>query len=100
MRVWIWHNGEHEETLALVRGFLSHPRVFQFHHSPDNKGLNEPTKWLWRRAEGDYLSKVDDDCMVPRGWPRILRQAHEDVPEFGVIACWHFPPEENRKTFF
>ncbi|MBN1806110.1 MAG: glycosyltransferase family 2 protein [Sedimentisphaerales bacterium] len=94
MRVWVWHNGSDEETLGIVKSFRNHPRFFKFHHSIENKKLNEPTNWLWTHAKGDFFGKVDDDCLMPMGWANKLRQAHVDVPEFGVLGCWHFPEED------
>jgi GT2 family glycosyltransferase len=94
MRVWLWHNGEHEETLALVRSFLTHPNIYRFHHSIENKKLREPTNWLWLASDATYVSKVDDDCLVPVEWTRTLVKAHEDVPEFGVLGCWRFREED------
>ncbi len=93
-RVWLWHNGTDEGTLEVVRGFLDHPRIHKFHHSEENKRLRDPTNWLWENAKGDYLSKVDDDCLVPEGWLATLRQAHEDASEFGILGCWRFMPED------
>jgi glycosyltransferase involved in cell wall biosynthesis len=93
-RVWLWHNGDHGETLDLVRQFADHPRVHEFHHSKENRKLRDPTNWLWENAKGDYLSKVDDDCLMPSGWLDTLRTVHQDVPQLGVISCWHFPPED------
>jgi GT2 family glycosyltransferase len=89
MRVWLWHNGEHDETLEVVKSLADHARVHECYHSKENKKLREPTNWLWQNAAGAYLGKVDDDCLVPRGWANTLRGAHGDVPELGVIACWH-----------
>jgi hypothetical protein len=97
MRVWLWHNGDHAETLALVRSHLDHPRVAGFHHSLDNtgrRGLWKPTNWLFEQASGAYVSKVDDDCLMPEGWADVLRTAHGDVPELGAIGCWRFRPED------
>jgi hypothetical protein len=94
MRVWLWHNGEHEETLQVARSFADHPRVHRFHHSVENRKLREPTNWLWANAEGGFLSKVDDDCLVSPGWAPTLRQALLDVPKLGVIGCWRFQPED------
>ncbi len=94
MRVWIWHNGGHAETLDVARSFASHPRVHRFHESTENLGLREPTNWLWREATGSYLSKVDDDCLLPDGWAQRLRSAHEDEPRFGILGCWRFCPED------
>lgn len=94
MRVWLWHNGDHSETLELVKSLADHPRVYKFHHSRENKKLWEPTNWFWSNAKGGYLGKVDDDCIVPEGWAQKLRKAHQDVSEFGVIGCWHYPSED------
>ena len=94
VRVWLWHNGEHGETLDIAKSLADHPRVHEFHHSKENKRLREPTNWLWQNAKGAYLSKVDDDCLLPPGWAQRLRAAHHDVPELGAIACWHLHPDD------
>lgn len=95
MRVWLWHNGSHEETLAVVSELAKHPAVHKFHHSVDNRRLREPTNWLYRESRGGYVSKVDDDCLVPDGWARTLRAAHQANERLGVIACWHFHPMDS-----
>jgi len=94
MRVWIWHNGNHAPTLAVVKELSTHPRVFKFHHSEQNTRLRAPTNWLWSQATGDFVCKVDDDCMMPDDWGNILRKAHADNPKFGAIGCWRFPDED------
>lgn len=93
-RVWVWHNGNHKETLEVVRSFLGHRALYQFHHSPMNQKLRLPTNWFWNQSDGKYLGKVDDDCFAPEGWVETLRRAHEDVGEFGVIGCWGFMEED------
>lgn len=90
VRVWLWQNGDHKETVELVREMASHPRVGRLHHSRENQMLRGPTNWFWRNADGQLLGKVDDDCLVPHGWIDALRQAHQDVPELGVVSCWPF----------
>ena len=103
MRVWVWHNGNDPDTLTVVESLLGHPRFHRFHHSPENMLVRRPTNWLFKEASGELLSVVADDCVVSDGWAHTLRQAHEDVAEFGVIACWHFhrtdfiPELANRK---
>jgi hypothetical protein len=92
--VWVWQNGDDVETLEVVKSMRQHPRLHEFYHSHENKKLREPTNWLWSLAKGAYLSKVDDDCIVPHGWIDTLRRAHEDVAEFGIISCWHFREED------
>jgi hypothetical protein len=94
MKVWVWHNGTHQPTIDVVRSFQSHPRFDRFHHSPENVELREPTNWLWTNSRAAYVSKVDDDCLLPDGWAQKLIKAHEDVPSFGVVGCWRFFDED------
>ncbi len=94
MRVWVWHNGNDEQTLAVARELSDHPRVHRFHHSPENKRLREPTNWLWGGADGDFLCKVDDDCLMPWNWADKHRQAHADVQQIGVLGSWRFHDED------
>ena len=68
LRVWLWHNGAHEETLSVVREHLDHPCVWKFHHSRENAKLRDPTNWILQEGDSEYVSKVDDDCLVPEGW--------------------------------
>lgn len=89
-RVWVWHNGQDAETLAVVEELRDAVGIHRFHHSPENMGLRAPTNWLWSEARGSYLAKVDDDCIVPENWTEHLRRAHEAVAEFGIIGCWRF----------
>jgi glycosyltransferase involved in cell wall biosynthesis len=91
-RVWLWQNGDDPETLAVVEGFKS--RLHRYHHSRENARLTLPTNWLYGNARGAYLSKVDDDCIVPEQWDVKLAQAHQDEPRFGVLGCWRFPDED------
>lgn len=94
MRVWIWHNGTHAETLASVTELSKHPRVHKFHHSVENTRLRAPTNWLWTQSTGEFVCKVDDDCLMPDNWGSILRQAHADNQQFGAIGCWRFFPAD------
>ena len=94
MRVWLWHNGDHAETLDVVREFARHPGVYRFHHSAENVRLWAPTNWLLQNAEGDYLSKVDDDNVLPLDWAKRLREAHRAYDRFGVLGCWRFQSED------
>jgi glycosyltransferase involved in cell wall biosynthesis len=94
MRVWLWHNGDHAETLEIVKTLADHPRVHEFHHSKENKKLREPTNWLWQNSHGRLLGKVDDDCLVPPGWVETLRRAHCVASDVGIVSCWHFREED------
>ncbi|RZU98356.1 glycosyltransferase [Spiribacter vilamensis] len=94
MRVWLWHNGTDPETLAVVHDLKDHPSVHSLQVCEENKKLREPTNWFWANADGDYLSKVDDDCLLPEGWGASLRHALDDAPSLGLVACWRFYDED------
>src|SRR5690606_29463184 len=93
-RVWLWHNGDDEETLAAVRAHVEDARVHRFHHSRENVRLSPPTNWLWENADGGYVSKVDDDCLPAQGWIQQLRAMHEANPQLGAVGCWRFLEED------
>ena len=93
-RVWLWHNGDDEETLSVVRTYVDDARVHRFHHSRENVRLRPPTNWLWQEGDGHFVSKVDDDCLPEHGWIQRLRHAHAENPFFGVVGCWRFRDED------
>lgn len=92
-RAWVWQNESHPETSKIIAHHKSHPRFYRFHHSARNRYLAAPTNWLWTHSEGRLLGKVDDDCLVPDGWIQDLAAAHQH-PRIGIIAAWHFLPED------
>lgn len=89
-RIWLWQNGDDEATLSVVEEYSADPRVYRFHHSRENVRLGPPTAWLFDESQGTYLSKVDDDCLVPEGWLERLRACHSANPHLGVVGCWRF----------
>lgn len=93
-RVWLWHNGDDEETLEVVRSYSRDSRVARFHHSRENVKLRSPTNWLFSESCADLVSKVDDDCLVSHGWVERIAAAHRDNPEFGVVGSWRHPDED------
>ena len=64
--------------------------VFSRHNVGQTAALNE----IWSCSNADLLGKLDNDCIVPPGWTRTLARAHQDVDRLGVVACWHFFPED------
>ena len=94
MRVWVWHNGDHQPTRDVVKSAASHPRMYRVHYNAENVGIRDATNWFFRESSAAYLSKVDDDCLVPERWGQTLIKAHESNPQLGVISCWHFLDED------
>lgn len=95
-RVWLWHNGDDEATLAALDRYRDHPKVARFHHSRENVRLRTPTRWLWEHSHATFVSKVDDDCRVSPGWIDTFAAAHEANPEFGVVCSWRHPEQDFR----
>lgn len=95
-RVWLWHNGDDEATLDYLHTVINDPRIERFHHSRENVKLREPTRWLWANSRAEFVSKVDDDCLVSRCWIDIFSSAHRANPTFGVVGSWRHPEEDFR----
>jgi len=67
MRVWVWHNGNDQDTLDVVASMRGHARFHEFYHCPENQRIRAPINWLFQNATGDLLSLVNDDCVVSPG---------------------------------
>jgi hypothetical protein len=61
--------------------------------SPVNVSPYEVLNRFIDESKADLVGFVAEDLLVSPGWVRTLCKAHEDVPEFGRIACWHLIPE-------
>ena len=85
----IWDNGSTDGTREFIRQ-VSDPRVVEVVLSDENKGQAYVTNKIWEDSEADLVGKVDNDCVVTPGWTRPLARAHADLPELGVVGCWHF----------
>ena len=94
VRIWIWQNGPHKETLEVVRRFKEHPAVHRYHEEPENAGLYPAVAWVLGEGRGRFVSKVDDDCLLPPDWVSRLVDLHDRNPEVGVLGCWRFQEED------
>lgn len=95
-RVWLWQNGSDHATIDVVASYLRHPRVHHYFHSPVNRMLRDPTNWFLESTQGEFLAKVDDDCLMPDGWHQRLREVHAAVPKAGILGSWPFRGEDLR----
>lgn len=93
-RVWLWHNGNDKETLEVTQSYASDPRVARFYHSRENVRLTSPTNWMWSQSNAEFVSKVDDDCIVSDGWIDTFENACTANQDFGVVGSWRHPPED------
>jgi glycosyltransferase involved in cell wall biosynthesis len=99
-QIVVWDNASDEETRSVIRKYESHPRIDRIIFNPTNEKLRGPTNWFFENyRHADFLGKVDDDCLVPARWCENLQHAHLDIPEAGILGCWHYLPEDfNEET--
>ncbi len=90
----IWDNASTDGTVEYLKNEVSDPRIADIVFSRENVGQTAAVNEIWGRSKADLLGKLDNDCMVTAGWTRTLAQAHRDIERLGVVACWHFFPED------
>lgn len=94
-RITVWDNASGPEMRDLLNTFASHPRIEQIIFNPTNDKLRGPTNWFWENSrDAEFLSKVDDDGLMPDRWVETLEQVHRDLPQAGVLGTWRFPDED------
>ncbi|MFC2170384.1 glycosyltransferase [Calditrichota bacterium] len=89
-------NGSNDGTPGYLKDMQSlYPEIIKsLTLNETNRGLPQPTNEFWRSVKTDFIGKVDNDTIVPPGWLQKLVEAHEQVPEIGVVAAYHFPLNE------
>jgi len=86
--LWIWDNNSTDGTVEYLKEIKdSRTRVI---FSSENVGLvspmNEFFKWY---SKAKYVSKVDNDTIVPKGWLTKLKHVMDSLPLF-VIQSDHY----------
>ena len=88
----IWDNGSTDGTKEFLAS-IDDPRIISKVFSSENvKGISVLNK-VFFNSSADLVGLIADDLLVTPGWTRPIAQAHADVPEFGMIACWHLGAE-------
>ena len=90
----IWDNASTDGTVDYLRKEVSDPRIADIVLCKENAGQTAAVNEIWGRSKADLLGKLDNDCLVPAGWTRTLAQAHQDIERLGVVACWHYFPDD------
>jgi GT2 family glycosyltransferase len=87
----IWDNGSSDGTQDYLKTVRDR-RIVKMVFSEKNLGQTYVTNKIWSETDAELVGKVDNDCLVTTGWTRILAKAHQDLPQLGVVGCWHFFP--------
>jgi glycosyltransferase involved in cell wall biosynthesis len=90
----IWDNGSTDGTVEYLKNEVSDSRISDVIFSKENIGQTEAANRVWSRSKAELLGKLDNDCLVSGGWMGKLAQAHADIDNLGVVACWHFRSED------
>ena len=87
--LYIWDNSSSDDTPKYLKT-LSDSRIKNVILSKRNVGQIEAVNAIWSHSKDQLLGKLDNDCIVTPGWTKMLAQAHSDIENLGVVACWHY----------
>lgn len=90
----IWDNASSDGTVEYLKNEVNNERICDMVFSRENIGQTAAVNEIWSNSKADLLGKLDNDCLVTCGWTRKLAQAHNDIDNLGVVACWHFSPDD------
>ncbi len=88
----IWDNGSTDGTREFLDS-IQDKRIIKKVLSHENIGAIPAINHVFFNSSADLVGAVADDLLVTPGWTHTIAQAHADVPEFGMIACWHLGEE-------
>lgn len=95
LKITIWDNGSNDRLINVLNKYENNESIERIIFNEKNDKLFKSTNWFWEKnQDADLLGKVDDDCIVPKDWCSILENAHRSIPNAGILASWHFMPED------
>lgn len=90
----IWDNASADGTVDYLKNEVNDPRIVEVISCEENAGQIVAANEVWGRSKADLVGKLDNDCLVTPGWTRTLAEAHRDMENLGVVACWHYFPDD------
>ncbi|MBW8041257.1 MAG: glycosyltransferase family 2 protein [Planctomycetes bacterium] len=88
----IWDNASTDGTQEFLSS-VDDPRIVEKVFNKENMGLRGAINHLFSNSAADLVGIIPNDLLVTPGWTRPIARAHADVPEFGLIGCWHLGKE-------
>lgn len=85
-------NGSTDGTVEYLRQMREeHAGVIsKILFNSSNHGLAVPTNVFWRTSKAEFLGKVDNDTLVPKGWLARLLEAQLASDKLGIVGGFHF----------
>jgi len=96
-QICIVDNGSTDGTVEYLQKLI-HPQIERVIYNRKNEGLVKPTKKFWKDSKAEFIGKIDNDILVPKGWIEKLVDAHKKIPELGVAGLCHFRKEDFNKV--
>lgn len=85
----IWDNASTDGTSEYLSS-VKDPRIVEKVFSKDNVRLHGAVNNLIDKSKADLIGIIPNDFILSAGWTKKIAQAHVEIPESGMIGCWHF----------
>jgi len=85
----IWDNASTDGTSEYLSS-VKDPRIVEKVFSKDNVRLHGAVNNLIDKSKADLIGIIPNDFILSAGWTKKIAQAHAEIPELGMIGCWHF----------
>ncbi|MCX5811622.1 MAG: glycosyltransferase [Proteobacteria bacterium] len=92
--LYLWDNASTDGTQEYLKDISKDSRVKEVVFHKENVGPTYALNYFWHKCDTELVGKVDNDCLVEPGWIKIISKAHEDIPQLGAIACWHYRKDD------
>src|ERR1035438_7758221 len=89
----IWDNASTDGTAEYLKT-IKDPRIKEIIFSRENVAQTTAVRQVWQASKADLVGKLDNDCLLPRGWLITLARAHQDISNLGNISIWSFFPDD------
>ena len=88
----IWDNCSKDGTQEYLSS-VEDPRITRRIYAKENVGLRGAVNDLFVKSSADLVGIIPNDIQFVPGWTRPLAKAHADIPELGMVGCWHLGRE-------
>jgi len=85
----IWDNGSTDGTREYLDE-VEDSRITRKVFPKENAHLHGAINNFIEKSKADLIGIIPNDFILTAGWTKKIAQAHAEIPELGMIGCWHF----------